>query len=96
MPYYTSLPTFDREFKKLTAEEKLAFMATVRKLIQSLSSGQGIPGLPLIRKLSGYNLYELRWAADGRATFEYAYDSTLQANKVIWRRVGDHSVLNNP
>lgn len=96
MPYYDSLPLFDKEFSKLAPEQRRAFMAAVRKIIDSLTAGQGFPSPPLVQKMSAYNLYEVRWAADGRATFEYAYDAALQAHKVLWRRIGDHKILTQP
>ena len=39
---------------------------------------------------------ELTWAPDGRATFEYGPETRPGEPHVIWRRIGDHSILKQP
>lgn len=56
------------------------FRRTLRvKRIQGLSSSQII--------------YEMSWAHDGRATFEYGEEIKKGVPHVIWRRVGTHDRL---
>lgn len=38
-------------------------------------------------------LYELTWAADGRATFSYGKAVRAGETHVIWHRVGTHDIL---
>jgi len=38
----------------------------------------------------------MSFAADGRATFEYGAEREPGVPHVIWRRVGDHSILERP
>lgn len=42
----------------------------------------------------GRTVYEMSWAFDGRATFEYGEEVKNGVTHVIWRRVGTHSSLN--
>jgi len=42
----------------------------------------------------GHTVYEMSWAFDGRATFEYGEEIKEGVTHVIWRRVGTHSSLN--
>lgn len=42
----------------------------------------------------GHTVYEMTWAYDGRATFEYGEEIKEGVPHVIWRRVGTHSSLN--
>jgi hypothetical protein len=41
-------------------------------------------------------VWELSFAADGRATFAYGDEVVAGEAHVVWRRVGDHSVLDRP
>jgi hypothetical protein len=41
-------------------------------------------------------LFEMTWADDGRATFEYG-DAIVEGDPhIVWRRVGTHAVFNRP
>lgn len=42
----------------------------------------------------GAVIYEMSWAHDGRATFQYGEEVKSGVPHVIWRRVGTHSALN--
>ncbi len=39
-------------------------------------------------------VYEMTWAPDGRATWEYGDERFPGIPHVIWRRVGTHSIFN--
>ena len=95
VPKYEKETGFVAEYEKLTPQQKKQFRTAVKKIIAALDAGN-FPGPPLVIKMSGFSLYEVRWAADGRATFEYRYDTKLNEQIVVWRRIGDHSVLNHP
>ena len=41
-------------------------------------------------------IFEMTWAADGRATFEYGSEITPGEIHIIWRRVGTHDVFTTP
>jgi hypothetical protein len=41
-------------------------------------------------------VWELTWAPDGRATFSYGPEVHAGEPHVIWRRIGDHSILSDP
>ena len=41
-------------------------------------------------------IFEMTWAANGRATFEYLDPVTEAEPHVVWRRVGTHSVFKQP
>ena len=58
--------------------------------------GQLDPRLPVHRVQARQGTWELSWAADGRATFEYGAEYTRGDPHVIWRRIGDHRILDEP
>ncbi len=95
MPKYDTLASFDTEYAKLTPEQKRRFRIAVKKIINALKNGT-FPPPPLVEKMAGYSYYEVRWAADGRATFEYVFDAVLGEHVIIWRHIGDHTILNHP
>ncbi len=42
------------------------------------------------------SIWELTWAADGRATFEFGAQRRPGEAHVVWRRLGTHSVFDQP
>lgn len=47
-----------------------------------------------VRGTSG--VWEMTWAADGRATFEYGDELRPGTPHIIWRRIGTHDVFTSP
>ncbi len=62
--------------------------------------GQRPPTFPprlRVKRVQGHpGIWELTFAPDGRATFQYGDEVTPGETHVIWRRVGDHSILRSP
>lgn len=62
-----------------------------------LAAGHGFrAGLRVKRVESTGFVWEVTFAPDGRATWQYAADSTEDDPHVVWRRVGTHDVLRTP
>lgn len=96
------MPTFERtdpfrdDFKKLSPVERAAFNAAVQKLVHDLRTGTIRKGLR-VKRLQGYRgFWEMTWADDGRAVFEYGPTLLPGHPHVIWRRVGSHDIFENP
>jgi len=50
-----------------------------------------------VKKMAGYdNVWELTWATDGRATFEYGVPVKEGHPHIRWRRVGTHDIFKRP
>jgi hypothetical protein len=41
-------------------------------------------------------VWEMSWARDGRATFEYGEEVLPGQAHIIWRRIGSHGIFRNP
>jgi len=54
------------------------------------------PALRVHRVQGAAGVWEITFAADGRATFEYGNEVIAGEPHVIWRRVGTHDVLAEP
>lgn len=95
MPKYDASQQFLREHAKLTPELRTQFLYARRTINNTLRSTGRMPGPKLVEKMSGYDIYEVRFAPNGRATFHLT--TTANGEMVVfWRRIGDHSILKNP
>ena len=41
-------------------------------------------------------VWEMTWAYDGRATFQYGNEVHAGQPHIIWRRIGTHSIFRRP
>src|SRR5215213_4084368 len=96
MPTYEQEPRFRRDLKRLTREQRDAFRAAVRQLLEDLPSRRFRAGLRVKAVRSAAGVYELTWAPDGRATFEYGPEKRPGHRHVIWRRIGTHDIFDEP
>lgn len=97
MPTYERHERFNREFQKLTAEQRKRFLAVLAiDFIPGLKARQFPPRLRVKRVKATARVWEMSWAPDGRATFEYGVEGKPGEPHVIWRRVGTHDVFVDP
>lgn len=98
MPTYDYPDAFFREFRRLSIAEQRRFRAAVAELVQAL--GRRPPAFPprlRVKRVQGHpGVWELSFAPDGRATFEYGEERSPGDPHVVWRRIGDHSILKSP
>lgn len=95
MPTYDVLASFWRDWRSLTPQQQRAFRRVLEQFIADLSSGAFRPGLR-VKRVQGYpGVWEVTWAADGRATFEYG-DEIQGEPHIVWRRIGTHDVFRRP
>ncbi len=66
-----------------------------RKFDVDLSAGRFRHGLRVKGVQGAPGVFEMTWASDGRATFEYG-QSQGAGPHVIWRRLGTHVLLAAP
>ena len=88
---------FGREFAALDSEQQDAFLAAVTLFIEDLRRGRP-PGRGLrVKSVQGHKgVFEMTWAADGRATFCYGEPQSPGRPHVIWRRIGSHDIFRRP
>ncbi|MDE0267567.1 MAG: hypothetical protein OXI96_00810 [Acidimicrobiaceae bacterium] len=98
MPTYDVLPAFWTGFDRLTPAQQARFRrAITRFAIELLEIERGdrmYPSPGLIKKLQGHpDLWEFRWAHNGRATF--AWDTAVRPDKhhIVWHQIGTHGIL---
>jgi hypothetical protein len=97
LPTFESLSQFDREFAELTPDQRKAFRAAVLLFVADLRARQGFTrGLRVKRVQGTQDVWELTWAPDGRATWQYGPEELAGEPHVIWRRIGSHSIFRQP
>jgi hypothetical protein len=85
-PTYERRRRFLRDFRRLTRAQQEAFLATVERFVRSLASGEFDPTLRVKRVQRSADVWEITWAPDGRATFEYGPEVRPGEPHVVWRR----------
>jgi hypothetical protein len=97
VPTYEWLPVFERDLARLTREQRAAFATAVEALVSDLRMGKGVrPGLRVKGVQGAQGVFELTWAADGRATFQFGKPIHGTDPHVIWRRIGTHDIFKRP
>jgi len=85
------------DFDSLSADQKAAFLTAVAQFVEDLRRGEGFrKGLRVKGVKGASGIFEMIWADDGRATFEYGDPVSEGETHIIWRRVRAHKILNQP
>ncbi|MGH9006155.1 MAG: hypothetical protein ACRDV6_00315 [Acidimicrobiales bacterium] len=87
---------FGADFDALSNDQQAAFLAAVELFVADLRAGSFRPGLRVKGVKGAGGVFEMTWAANGRATFEYGREISPGQTHVIWRRVGTHDVFRTP
>ena len=95
MPSHERTRRFERDWKALTDTDRDRFRVAFRSFDTDLSAGSFRPGLRVKRVEGTDHIFEMTWAPDGRATFEYGSPQGKGAH-VVWRRIGRHEVFRRP
>jgi hypothetical protein len=89
--------TFNRDARTLSPDEHEALKIAVEKFVEDLKRGEGFrKGLRVKGVQGAKGVFEMTWADDGRATFEYGPPVREGEPHIIWRRVGGHRILDFP
>ena len=95
MASYERTRRFERDWKALSQHDRQRFRAAFQRFDADLSVGRFRSGLRVKRVVGTDSIFEMTWAPDGRATFEYGTPDGEGAH-VIWRRIGRHDVFRRP
>ncbi len=97
MPTFAWLARFARDLDLLSPDQEAAFLTAVAQFVEDLGRGEGFrKGLRVKGVKGAEGIFEMTWADDGRATFEYGVPVKEGEPHVIWRRIGAHKILNEP
>jgi hypothetical protein len=97
VPTYAWLARFRTDFEGLTPAQQAAFLVAVGQFVEDLQAGGPFrKGLRVKGVQGATGIFEMTWAADGRATFEYGSQVFEGEPHIVWRRVGTHSMFKKP
>lgn len=98
MPTFEREPRFDREFRRLSRELQRAFLKALPSFIEALRAKPlAFPPRLRVKRVEGTpRVWEMSFAGDGRATFTYGREVVPEEPHVVWRRIGDHSIFDDP
>lgn len=69
----------------------------VAQFVEDLrAGGQFRKGLRIKAVRGTAGVFEMTWADDGRATFQYGESVRAGEPHIVWRRVGTHSIFRQP
>lgn len=95
MPTFATTPRFRQDFKNLTSEQRRRFEQVVRtQFVPDVDAGRFRAGLRAKRVQATSNVFEMTWAPDGRATWQYGTPVRAGLRHIIWRRIGTHAIFN--
>jgi hypothetical protein len=98
MPTREVLASFWRDWERLSSTQQRAFRQAVAQFIADIaSSGQRFHPRLRVKRVQGHRgVWEMTWAPDGRATFEYGNELRAGEPHIVWRRIGTHSIFRRP
>jgi hypothetical protein len=100
VPTFERGSRFDREFRRLSREMQRAFLGleVLPLFIAALrATPPDFPPQLRVKRVEGSpGVWEMSFAADGRATFEYGAERIPGSPHVVWRRIGRHEILREP
>lgn len=97
-PTYERSARFERDMRKLTGEQRRAFLAARDEFVAGLRAQppQFAPRLRVKRVQATDGIWEMTWAGDGRATFSYGQQVMPGEPHIVWLRIGKHAILDDP
>jgi hypothetical protein len=95
VPSHERTRRFERDVAALTPAQRRRFRTAFLRFDQDLGTGTFRPGLRVKRVEGTDGIFEMTWAPDGRATFQYG-ESQGSGAHVVWRRIGTHEVFRRP
>jgi hypothetical protein len=97
VPTFAWLARLGADFDRLSPEQQEAFLAAVANFVADLEDGRDFrPGLRVKGVKGAAGVFEMTWAGDGRATFQYGDAVSPGETHVVWRRVGTHQIFRTP
>lgn len=96
MPTFERLPRFDKDWQGLSSTDQERFREAVTRFVEGLRSGRFRKGLRVKRVEGTSSIYEMTFAPNGPATWQYGNEVIQGEPHVIWRRIGTHDVFDRP
>jgi hypothetical protein len=91
------LARFANDFDSLSPDQQAASLIAVTQFVEDLQRERGFrKGLRVKGVKGAAGIFEMTWADDGRATFEYGEPVREGQAHIVWRRIGTHAIFTEP
>jgi hypothetical protein len=98
VPTFEWVERFGRDWRNLGEAEQQRFREVIREeFVPDLDKGEGFRAGLRVKGVQGApGVYEMTWAPDGRATWQYGPERRPGTPRIIWRRIGTHAIFRTP
>ena len=97
MPTFETINRFRKDFARLPVADRVRFERVVKeRFVADLAKDTFRAGLRVQAIQGADRIFEMTWAPNGRATFQYGDEQVRGEPHIIWRRVGTHDVFDRP
>ena len=97
MPTYEWVARFRRDFEALPSEQQEMFLTAIGHFTEDFKPQREFRKELRVKGIQGATgVFEMTWADNGRATFEYGETRLANEPHISWRRVGTHAVFTKP
>jgi hypothetical protein len=96
VPTFETTERFRKDLASLSRDETAVFRRAVEKFVEDLKAGRFRAGLRVKGIKGAPGIFEMTWADDGRATFQYGPPKRRREPHIIWRRCGTHDIFSRP
>jgi hypothetical protein len=98
LPTYDLTDRFRKDLELLDAADRARFHRAVQQFIEDLASpARGFRRGLRVKGVRGADgVFELTWAPDGRATFQFGVSLQNDEPHIVWRRIGTHDIFGRP
>lgn len=96
MPTFDTAARFTKDLQKLTKQQIEQYRAALPEFIKGTRTRTFHPRLRVKRVQGAKGVWEMTWAPDGRATFEWGEEKSPGDPHIFWRRIGTHDVFKSP
>ena len=96
MPTWSTTDSFEQDFRKMTPDERAKFRSALAGFVVDIKTRKFRKGLRVRGIQGAEGIFEMTWAKDGRATFQYGPPDRANDPHVIWRRCGTHEIFRKP
>ena len=95
-PTYDQTHSFNRDFAALSPRRRELFLLAVKKFRADWAASQFRKELRVKHVQGQTGIFEMTFAPDGRATWQFGDEVVEGEIHIIWRRIGTHDIFDRP
>ncbi len=93
MPTYDLSEDFQRDWRRLSQDQKVQFRTAIRQFVADLKAGQNVRSSFNVKRFHGVpGVLEFAWAGNGRSLFRYGTSPHSGDVHIVWLRIGTHDI----